>query len=123
MRVAQNEYAGLQIRCMGLAGPISAATIECVAEELLAPDDEREIFMSEEHRHVFRVQRGILDSSAHQAPTADTSIILASRKGHGRNGLTWATEAAPRARSGRGGDRGRGGRAEFPRRHVEPAAC
>lgn len=92
MRVAQNEYAGLQIRCMGLAGRLSDAATECAAEEVLAPDDEREIFISGERRHVFRVQRGILDSSERQPATADTAIVLANRQGHGRNGLTWAAE-------------------------------
>ncbi|GEP58632.1 type I polyketide synthase [Reyranella soli] len=92
MRVAQNEYAGLQIRCLGLAGLPEAAIVENLAEEFLAPDGEHEIFVSDGHRHVFRVQRGVHDGSPGQPATAETSIVLASRQSHGRNGLAWAAE-------------------------------
>lgn len=92
MRVAQNEYAGLQIRCLGLAGSLPAAAAEGLAEELLAPDGEFEIFIASGHRYVFRVQRGILGASPDRPVTADTSVVLARRQGHGRNGLAWAAE-------------------------------
>lgn len=89
MRVAQNEYAGLQIRCLGLAGATAAATADRVAEELLAPDGEQEVFLSGERRLAFRVQRGTVNSVVRQRPTAETSLVLASGHGHGRGGLTW----------------------------------
>ena len=93
MRVAQNEYAGLPIRCLGLAGAMST-TLEQVAGELLTPDEEREIFMSGEKRSVFRVRTGRV-ASRHGHKTADeTSIVLASSHDHGRSGLAWT--AAPR---------------------------
>jgi acyl transferase domain-containing protein/NADPH:quinone reductase-like Zn-dependent oxidoreductase/NADP-dependent 3-hydroxy acid dehydrogenase YdfG/acyl carrier protein len=89
MRVAQNEYAGVPIQCLGLAGPTSTAMTDRVAEELLAPDGEREVFWSGQRRLAFRVQHGTVDSVVRQRPTTETSLVLANRHGHGRGGLAW----------------------------------
>ena len=92
MRVAQNEYADMPIRCLGLAGSMSTATLEQVADELLSPDDEREVFMSSEKRCVFRLRGGHPAASHGRETTNGTSIVLASGHGHRHNGLAWAAE-------------------------------
>jgi acyl transferase domain-containing protein/NADPH:quinone reductase-like Zn-dependent oxidoreductase/acyl carrier protein/short-subunit dehydrogenase len=88
MRVAQNEYPGLQVRCLGLAESVQPATIAQAADEILAPDAEREIFLSATRRTVLRVQRGAAEARA-QRPSQDQTTSLASRQGAGRAGLVW----------------------------------
>jgi acyl transferase domain-containing protein/NADPH:quinone reductase-like Zn-dependent oxidoreductase len=91
MRVAQNEYAGLQIRCLGLADT-TASTIDRTADELMAPEADREIFVSGAHRTIVRIRRGATARAvADAAPDADhTAIGLSPRAEHGR--LAWITE-------------------------------
>jgi acyl transferase domain-containing protein/NADPH:quinone reductase-like Zn-dependent oxidoreductase/acyl carrier protein len=88
MRVAQNEYAGLPIRCLGLAG-MNADAATRVAEEILDPDDEREVFLSGDRRFVFRVHRGSGAAVVSALPTEATTIVLESRQESARGGLAW----------------------------------
>ncbi|WP_421998993.1 SDR family NAD(P)-dependent oxidoreductase [Reyranella sp.] len=96
MRVAQNEYAGLEIRCLGVAG--ADAAVARAAEELLAPDEEREIFIGGERRLVIRVERGAGGARSGQRATKQTSVVLTSRSSTTHGGLAWA--AAPRRKPG-----------------------
>ncbi len=90
MRVAQNEYAGLQIRCLGIAGAHDT-TIGRAVEEMLSPDDEREIFVTDEGRFVFRVQRRATDW-APQPLSDDKATALINHPGLERGHLSWIAE-------------------------------
>lgn len=88
-RVARNEYPGLQIRCVGLAGHPRAQLVKRAATEMLAPDDEREVFFLGEHRIVFRVERGVAPPRAPEPLTDDVALRLTTRQGSGRGALGW----------------------------------
>ncbi len=92
MRVVQNEYYGIQIRCVGLAGVARAALLDQVADELVSPGEERELFFDNGRRLVFRVKHGVAEAAKPCAP-ADGSL-LRLENGHGSRGsaLTWITD-------------------------------
>ncbi len=95
MRVAQNEYPGLQVRCVGLSGADQAHTIDRAIDEMMAPDNERELFFTNDTRTVFRVEHGGSVLSA-LAPSADnTALKLATRHGAGRGALAWISGSRP----------------------------
>lgn len=96
MRVAQNEYSGLQIRCLGIAG---APSVDRIAADMLAPDDEREIFASGDSRLVFRIQRRVQDWTPQAAP-AGKSSALTNRPGLERGHLAWIADERPDPREG-----------------------
>ena len=97
LRVAQNEYTGLQIRCLGLAGTdLSAA--KHAADEMVMPDAEREIFFADGRRTVFRVQRAPAEPMAVELPGSDMAVTMADRQRSGRDGPIWMTQ--PRTEPG-----------------------
>lgn len=95
MRVAQNEYPGLQIRCLGLSGADHARIVDRAAEEMLAPDGEREIFFANDSRMVLRVDRGSSLLSALSIASDNTALRLTSRRSAGRRVLAWAADERP----------------------------
>jgi phthiocerol/phenolphthiocerol synthesis type-I polyketide synthase C len=98
MRVAQNEYAGLQIRCLGVAGT-NSAVVDRAVEEMLKPDDEREIFVTEESRLVFRIQRRATDWAPRTLPEGQ-STALTNRPGQERGHLAWIAESRQEPQTG-----------------------
>jgi acyl transferase domain-containing protein/NADPH:quinone reductase-like Zn-dependent oxidoreductase/acyl carrier protein/SAM-dependent methyltransferase len=97
LRVAQNEYSGLQIRCLGLAGK-DPSVAKLAADELRMPDVEREIFFDVEGRTVFRIQRAPADPLPVELPASDMAITMADRQRSGRDGPAWITQ--PRSEPG-----------------------
>ncbi|MDB5487557.1 MAG: hypothetical protein JWQ58_1272 [Reyranella sp.] len=91
-RVARNEYPGLHIRCVGLSGQPRPRVIERAAVEMLAPGEEREIYLAGENRIVFRVERGATPARPPERPASDTALRLATRQGAGRGMLGWIPE-------------------------------
>jgi phthiocerol/phenolphthiocerol synthesis type-I polyketide synthase C len=91
-RVARNEYPGLQIRCIGLAGEARLNAIKRAADEMIAPGEEREVFFVGDSRIVFRVERGTA-APRPATPTADNMALrLVTRQGSGRGALGWIPE-------------------------------
>ena len=99
LRVAQNEYPSLEIRCLAIADA-QAETLKAVVEELAAPSDEREICFQNGQRIVFRLDHGAPATGKRQTPGPDTVLRLASRSGSSRGALAWT--AVPRAPAGPG---------------------
>lgn len=99
LRVAQNEYPGLEIRCLGIADS-SEPTLRSAADELQAPSEEREVWVQRGQRLVSRIERGAGQVTPRVGAKADTVLKLASRSGSGRGSLTWA--AAKRIAPGEG---------------------
>jgi NADPH:quinone reductase-like Zn-dependent oxidoreductase len=97
MRVAQNEYSGVQIRCLGLAGADDERTKKQAVEELLSPDDEREIFIDGESRSVIRVTQPIASPAEHEEGAA---LRLRTTSSATRGALVW--EADDRSEPGPG---------------------
>ena len=97
LRVAQNEYPDLDIRCLGVAND-DAASLAAAAEEIAAATEEREICFQAGQRFVFRVERGVAASITPRRPEADRLLKLVARSGSGGSGsagrgaLAW-TEA------------------------------
>ncbi len=85
MRVVQNEYPGLEVRCLGVAGE---ASLQDVAHEMRVPSDEREIFFQSKQRLVCRVERAI-SAALPVTPSEFTGLRLATRSGTGRGLLGW----------------------------------
>ncbi|MGD9883752.1 MAG: SDR family NAD(P)-dependent oxidoreductase, partial [Reyranella sp.] len=98
MRVAQNEYSGIEIRCLGLSGEPEPEMLDRVAEELLEPDGEREIFFAGASRMVTRIEGGWAGAGQPPEPAADTALRLSALPGRGA--LGWV--AAPRVEPGPG---------------------
>ncbi|WP_428681645.1 SDR family NAD(P)-dependent oxidoreductase [Reyranella sp.] len=92
LRVARNEYPGLQIRCVGLAGGPRSRVIKRVAVEMLAPDEEREVFVLGDDRIVFRVERGAATPRPPKPLANDMALRLVTRQGSGRGALGWVPE-------------------------------
>ena len=92
LRVARNEYPGLQIRCVGLAGASRARLIKRAAAEMLAPDEEREIFILGDSRVVFRVERGAAAPHPPKPLADDMALRLVTRQGSGRSALGWVPQ-------------------------------
>jgi len=95
MRVAQNEYPGLQIRCLGLSGADHAYSVDRAIEDMLAPDNERELFFANGRRTVFRVESGGSLHAALAPSTDNTALRLATRHGAGRGALAWISGERP----------------------------
>jgi len=91
-RVARNEYPGLHIRCIGVAGRPRLRVIERAAVEMLAPGEEREVFFFGESRIVFRVERGAAAPRPPQPLASDMALRLVTRQGSGRGSLGWVPE-------------------------------
>ena len=91
-RVARNEYPGLQIRCVGLAGKPRQRVVEQAAEEMLALGEERELFFAGAQRIVFRVERGATPPRLLETPADGVALRLAPRQGAGRGALGWVPE-------------------------------
>ncbi|MCF8531924.1 MAG: SDR family NAD(P)-dependent oxidoreductase [Reyranella sp.] len=94
MRVAQNEYSGLEIRCLGLSGAASLEMLDRVAEEMIEPDGEREIFFTGESRTVIRIERGTADSAPRELAKG-TALRLSMLPGRGALGWVSAERAEP----------------------------
>jgi NADPH:quinone reductase-like Zn-dependent oxidoreductase/acyl carrier protein len=99
IRVAQNEYPGLPIRCLGMAGADDPSMASRAAEELLTPDHEREIFLAADQRIVFRIQRGATDPAV-ERPTSEHRLTLVNRQGAGHGGLAWLSQPRPELEPG-----------------------
>lgn len=91
-RVARNEYPGLHIRCLGLAGQPRLRVVERAAAEMLVPGEEREVFFAGESRIVFRVERGATTPRLLQPLASDMMLRLVTRQGSGRGALGWIPE-------------------------------
>ena len=94
IRVAQNEYSGLEIRCLGLSGANSLEMLDRAAEEMIEPDGEREIFFNGENRTVIRIERGTA-GSAPRKPAKGTALRLSMLPGRGALGWVSAARAEP----------------------------
>jgi len=97
MRVVRNEYSGLDIRCIGIAGAATPALLDAIEQELLAPTTEREVFYDGERRLVFRVERDEAPRASHERQDNTALVLTSTRVGH-RTDLTWAS--AERAEPG-----------------------
>ena len=97
LRVAQNEYPALEMRCLGLDGP---ASLEGAAQEMAAPTDEREIFYRAGERLVFRLDRGLAAEPPSPAAPDPAERRRLGRAGTARGTLAWQSE--PRAAPGPG---------------------
>jgi acyl transferase domain-containing protein/NADPH:quinone reductase-like Zn-dependent oxidoreductase/acyl carrier protein len=95
MRVAQNEYSGLEIRCLGLSGTSDAEMLDRAAEQLLEPDSEREIFFAGASRMVTRIECGVAGTNQRREPEADTALSLSTLSGRGTLGWVSAARAEP----------------------------
>ncbi|MBV8192600.1 MAG: type I polyketide synthase, partial [Alphaproteobacteria bacterium] len=94
LRVVRNEYPGLQIRCLGIAGGWDASMVKRVANELLASDQEKEIFLEPDRRVVFRIHRGVSEPDID--PVGDgVGWTLVNRHGAGHAGLAWLGQPRP----------------------------
>jgi acyl transferase domain-containing protein/NADPH:quinone reductase-like Zn-dependent oxidoreductase/acyl carrier protein len=91
-RVARNEYPGLQIRCIGLAGQARLSAIKRAADEMIAPGEECELFFLGDSRIVFRVERGTAVPRAPKPIADDMALRLVTRQGSGRGALGWIPE-------------------------------
>ena len=91
-RVARNEYPGLHIRCIGLAGQPRLGAIKRAADEMLAPGEERELFFLGDSRIVFRVERGTAAPRPPQPMASNMALRLVTRQGSGRGALGWIPE-------------------------------
>jgi acyl transferase domain-containing protein/NADPH:quinone reductase-like Zn-dependent oxidoreductase/short-subunit dehydrogenase/acyl carrier protein len=91
-RVARNEYPGVQICCIGLAGQPRPDVIKRAADEMLAPGGEREVFFLGDNRIVFRVERGTAAPRPLQPVASDMALRLVTRQGSGRGVLGWIPE-------------------------------
>jgi len=92
LRVAQNEYAGLEIRCIGLSGAEDPSLCERVAEEIISLTDEREIYFHGAERIVFRIERGVSEPSSLPARSSEPVLKLSSRSASSRGSLVWVPD-------------------------------
>ena len=88
MRVAQNEYSDLHIRCLGIAGPPQSDLLDLVERELLAPTDEREVFFAGGRRWVFRIQRERLGPVG-QERQKNMALTLTPKRVGNQTNLLW----------------------------------
>ncbi len=92
IRVVQNEYYGVQIRCAGVAGAVHAPLVDQLADELLSPGDERELFFEHGRRLVFRIKHGVAELAAPAAPTDNSRLRLENSPGSSRGSLAWVSD-------------------------------
>lgn len=88
MRVAQNEFPMLDIRCLGLSDSESA-TLSEAAREIIEPDREQEVLIRAGRRLVLRIKQGVSRADRSFWPASE-SWQLDSRTGTGRGPLIWA---------------------------------
>jgi len=88
MRVAQNEFPSLEIRCLGL-GDGTPATLAAAALEMATPGDERELVLHGGERFVFRIEPGGDDTGETPRLEAGEGLHLSTRSGTGRGSLIW----------------------------------
>ncbi len=91
LRVMQNEYAGVQLRCLGVAG----ASPEQIKAETQAPGDEREIFLTADRRIVSRIERGAAANDAVEVLADGEAVKLAARRRTSREALAWISARRP----------------------------
>lgn len=89
LRVAQNEYPNIEVRCFGLAATPEARFLESVAEEMLAPTDERELLFLGGERVVVRIERGVSNTQVQSRGAGEPNLKLVSQAGTNRGRLTW----------------------------------
>ncbi|MCA0305704.1 MAG: acyltransferase domain-containing protein, partial [Proteobacteria bacterium] len=96
LRVAQNEYPALDIRCLGVADA-RPATLAAAVLELAASDSEREVVIEDGRRFVFRLVPGLADPAFRAAPVPAEGWALSGRSGSSRGTLAWtrASRTAP----------------------------
>ena len=97
LRVAQNEYPGLDIRSLGIAGHDAVTFAKALAsagEEIAAPSEEREVCFQDGQRLVLRIDRGMASSHGKDRG-ANTLVRLKSRSGSGRGTLAWVESPRP----------------------------
>ena len=99
LRVAQNEYPALEIRCLGI-GDGEVASIEAAVAEVTNPTDERELYFVQGQRTVIRVEHGVAHDPQRPEPAAGVGLRLTSHVGSGRGTLAWVE--APRCAPGAG---------------------
>ncbi|MBM3649889.1 MAG: SDR family NAD(P)-dependent oxidoreductase, partial [Alphaproteobacteria bacterium] len=90
LRVAQNEYPALEIRCLSVVGR-DAATIDSAALELMAPGEEREVWFQGGKRFVFRIEHGLAADATPRQIAAGKGLRLVSRSGTSRGSLAWTS--------------------------------
>jgi len=95
IRVVQNEYSGLDVRCLGLSGEPTPEMLDRAAEELIAPDSEREIFFAGNNRMVFRIERGTVAAGVPRGVAKDSALTLSTLAGRGMLGWISAERAEP----------------------------
>jgi len=78
MRVAQNEYPMLAIRCLGL-GDVQPSSLAAAAEEIACPTAERELWFRDGRRLVFRAERGAVEPAPIAPPEAGRGLSVVSR--------------------------------------------
>lgn len=89
LRVAQNEYPHIEMRCLGIAATPESRSLEGAAEEMLAPTDERELLFLGGERVVVRIERGVSHPQVRSRSAGEPNLKLTSRSGTNRGGLTW----------------------------------
>lgn len=89
LRVAQNEYPNIEMRCLGISTFPGSRSLESAAEEMLAPTDEREILFLGYERLVVRIERGVSHPQARSRSAAESTLKLTPRSGANRGELTW----------------------------------
>ena len=89
LRVVQNEYPNIEVRCLGIAATPGPRCLDSVAEEMLAPTDERELLFLGGERVVVRIERGVSHPQVRSRSAGEPNLKLASRSGTNRGGLTW----------------------------------
>jgi len=89
LRVAQNEYPNIEMRCLGISASPGSRSLEGAAEEIVAPTDEREILFLGDERLVVRIERGVSHQHARSRSADEPNLKLAPRSGANRGGLTW----------------------------------
>jgi NADPH:quinone reductase-like Zn-dependent oxidoreductase/acyl carrier protein/SAM-dependent methyltransferase len=93
LRVAQNEYPSIAIRCVGVANRAgTAASLDSVAEELVNPSDEREVCFVDGRRIVFRLARGAAVPTPQPELPSDNAVQLVPRSSSTRGTLMWAAQ-------------------------------
>lgn len=99
LRVAQNEYSGLEIRLLGLSGSSRSLVLKRAAAEMMHPGDERELFFAEDQRIAFRVERGSTPLDAPAILQEGAALRVAPRQGATRGALAWVTDVRPSPRA------------------------
>jgi acyl transferase domain-containing protein/NADPH:quinone reductase-like Zn-dependent oxidoreductase/acyl carrier protein len=101
LRVAQNEYPSIAIRCIGVAGqPGATPFLESVAEEIVSPSDEREVCFVDGKRTVFRLARGVAMPTPRSELPSDRAVQLVPRSSSTRGALVWTAHSRRKVEAG-----------------------